>query len=75
MIRHISMSIEWLESKFNILSYQVNNKYCKDAFGMTFWKVKKHLKQYKEKWWKFIPSSSCPNINELWACWCWKIED
>ena len=70
-LKHLVMSIEWLENKLNSLNtYQRKNKYCKDCFWMTLWQVKNSLIEYKFKWYEFIPWSWCENILYNGSCWC-----
>jgi len=69
--KHLVMSIEGLERKLSeYKSYWWKNKYCKDCFNMTIWKVKKEIQKYKDKWYEVIPWWNCKNIGEKWRCEC-----
>lgn len=66
---HISMSIEWLERELNKKHIIQREKYCIDAFWLSYQDVLQWIAEYKEKWYKFIPGGWCDNIKSDGSCW------
>lgn len=66
---HLVMSIEWLERELNKKHMIQRQKYCIDAFGLTYDQVKEWLAEYKAKWFTVIPLSWCDNILPDGRCW------
>ncbi len=69
-IKHIVMSIEWLENQLKNKTIDKKDLYCYRAFDLSYKEIKEALEDMKKRWRRFIPSEWCENVRIDWSCWC-----